>query len=712
MWKYDPSGNAGLGSLTLAADIYEGSGASYPSNLTTLNGKLYFAANDGIHGDELWEFDPTANDGAGSARLVEDLQLEGSSFPHDLVVTGGKLYFTTDGASGGEIVWEFDPTAEEGEGAISVVVDLTDSYDVLWIEYLTVMDDRLYFVAIDWDEAASSHELWQFNPGANNGEGESVLVAEFGERYTEYLTPFDGRLYFSLYDHNSLEEIDPLWVYDPSAIDGDGALNSYSTSDFDYLDDLVAFNHELYFVGYNDEFGTDVIGRFDPTANEGAGEFHLEIDINDYLDGPLIDYLYGMTVVGDSLFFVSSWYEEYYDEVLDEYYYEYSYVLWHYHPGDHQQAASLTSILESEGYLSIVATYQQGVYIAEFNWETDEGFLWSYQLTNEIEPVEVDGDFITDFQFVASPETVGTVNNDGQDPNAIFHEWEDVTGELWLTIDSEVPSGPFDFEFQFSSTASHFADPQLVSHLGGGSSSWQTTADGEALVTTGRLNGLNLSGYEVGARVLIATILYPQDLENLVGISSDLSGANAHAISAPGVELLSATINGELDVTVSPEMGGRFVPVIYDTDDSGRVGLSDFVQFISHYGQIPGEDFPDAYRFDFDRGGRVGLSDFVQFISNYGASKQSSGNVNMPFIADLLEGESDPTFPLSQSLATATFNVADEDLSNGTQATSLSTTPPPTPDFDPRLIDSIWREEISEEPDGEEEDEWLTALIK
>ena len=45
-------------------------GSADPSNLTVLNGTLYFSANDGIHGTQLWKSDGTA---AGTT-MVTDLE--------------------------------------------------------------------------------------------------------------------------------------------------------------------------------------------------------------------------------------------------------------------------------------------------------------------------------------------------------------------------------------------------------------------------------------------------------------------------------------------------------------------------------------------------------------------------------------------------------------------------------------------------------------
>ena len=56
LWKSDGT-SAGT---TMVKDINPGSGNSFPTSLTNFNGTLFFAANDGVHGKELWRSNGTA----------------------------------------------------------------------------------------------------------------------------------------------------------------------------------------------------------------------------------------------------------------------------------------------------------------------------------------------------------------------------------------------------------------------------------------------------------------------------------------------------------------------------------------------------------------------------------------------------------------------------------------------------------------------------
>jgi ELWxxDGT repeat protein len=65
-------------------------------------GRLYFAADDGVHGTELWQTDGTE---AGT-RLVQDVAPGGaSSYPEELTVAGDRLFFSADDGSTGRELW-------------------------------------------------------------------------------------------------------------------------------------------------------------------------------------------------------------------------------------------------------------------------------------------------------------------------------------------------------------------------------------------------------------------------------------------------------------------------------------------------------------------------------------------------------------------------------------------------------------------------------
>lgn len=93
LWKYDGT------TVVEVANINAG-GSSNPASLTNVNGTLYFTANDGVNGTELWQSDGTS---AGT-RMVRNLHSSGGSSPGSLTNVNGTLYFAANnGFTGTEL---------------------------------------------------------------------------------------------------------------------------------------------------------------------------------------------------------------------------------------------------------------------------------------------------------------------------------------------------------------------------------------------------------------------------------------------------------------------------------------------------------------------------------------------------------------------------------------------------------------------------------
>jgi ELWxxDGT repeat protein len=97
------------GPATLLGDIHPGSEGSRPDDLTVFNERVYFSADDGVHGRELWVTDGTP---AGTNLVVDITPGMPSSNPWLLTVHQGRLYFRANDGIHGEELWVSDGTAE------------------------------------------------------------------------------------------------------------------------------------------------------------------------------------------------------------------------------------------------------------------------------------------------------------------------------------------------------------------------------------------------------------------------------------------------------------------------------------------------------------------------------------------------------------------------------------------------------------------------
>ena len=108
LWKSDGT-EAGT---VLVKDIWPEASAAdlggYLYQLTDVGGVLYFVASDGIHGRELWKSDGTE---AGTIMVKDILLGRSHSLPMMLTAAGRTVYFSAlDGAHGRE-PWKSDGTA-------------------------------------------------------------------------------------------------------------------------------------------------------------------------------------------------------------------------------------------------------------------------------------------------------------------------------------------------------------------------------------------------------------------------------------------------------------------------------------------------------------------------------------------------------------------------------------------------------------------------
>ena len=264
LWQVDSSGTA-----SLVVDIYPGFSNSYygyygsgssnsypsssnPNNLTVVGDKLYFTANVGINGNELWQLDSS-----GTASLVADIYSGSSdsdyksSYPYPLIALGDKLYFTADDGTNGRELWQVDSF-----GTASLVADIYSGSEGSYPKELTVVGDKLYFNA---DDGTNGTELWQVDSFGNASLVGDIRLGNYVSHdgstsypYSSYPTELiavGDRLYFNADDGTNGTE---LWQVDSS-----GNLSLENIGSSSYAENLIAVGDRLYFSA-TDETGEDI----------------------------------------------------------------------------------------------------------------------------------------------------------------------------------------------------------------------------------------------------------------------------------------------------------------------------------------------------------------------------------------------------------------------------------------------------------------------
>lgn len=186
LWRSDGTA-AGTAMVT---NINASGGGFAPTNLTNANGTLYFVANDGTDGNQIWTSDGTS---AGTT-MISNLKPTGTAAnPSQLTSVGGSVYFTASAGSTGQQLYVTSGTTASTHQVISISNGSVGATPT----YLTNVNGTLFYAGYD---SVHGNQLWRSNGTA----GTTTMVAAIGSGIASSnptgLTNVNGTVYFAAND--------------------------------------------------------------------------------------------------------------------------------------------------------------------------------------------------------------------------------------------------------------------------------------------------------------------------------------------------------------------------------------------------------------------------------------------------------------------------------------------------------------------------------
>jgi hypothetical protein len=124
LWK----SNGTAAGTVLVADIKPGTAASIPASLTVSGGHLFFSADDGVHGTELWDPPISPSPGIDAVQTGEGIRSSGDSPALSALSDGG------DAGAGVLSATETPMSRQRQDGMYRLADDPTDIVDQVFAE--------------------------------------------------------------------------------------------------------------------------------------------------------------------------------------------------------------------------------------------------------------------------------------------------------------------------------------------------------------------------------------------------------------------------------------------------------------------------------------------------------------------------------------------------------------------------------------------------
>jgi ELWxxDGT repeat protein len=274
IWRTDGTDTG----TVMLKDIYPGASGFTSPNLRypyfcELNGALYFSANDGSHGFELWKTDGTT---AGTV-MVKDISADNiyGSLPTHLVKFNNALYFSARDDNAGVELFKSDGTANGTQVLKDIIPGLqgatNDGYQESLQTHLTVSGNYLYFLArID---STLPVETYLYR---TDGTAAGTITLDNTLEDVAELTDLNGTLYFFSNDGVTINS--NLYKSDGTPA---GTVYVSTNNTMRANANYFAHNGTLYFYGDQNNFTQQGLFKSDGTAN-GTSLVYQLIGLSSY----------------------------------------------------------------------------------------------------------------------------------------------------------------------------------------------------------------------------------------------------------------------------------------------------------------------------------------------------------------------------------------------------------------------------------------------
>ncbi|MCA9217463.1 MAG: hypothetical protein KDB27_30555 [Planctomycetales bacterium] len=253
LWKTDGTAAGTVLVKNIFTDsAYGFPNSSNPENLTAVGNTLFFTANNGTSGRELWKSDGTA---AGTV-LVKDIWpdstdgIPNNASPSELTNFNGTLLFVASG-NGDRELWKSDGTSA-GTVRVKDVNVMGSSYPI----GLTVSQNRVFFHA---DDGVNGRWLWKTD-GTPAGTNIAVMDYQFIGFGDHQMTDVNGTLFFEgnrgYSNFDGVPEGWELWKVVGSTVTQVKDINPGFADA--YVRNFTAVANELYFTATDGQRGIEL----------------------------------------------------------------------------------------------------------------------------------------------------------------------------------------------------------------------------------------------------------------------------------------------------------------------------------------------------------------------------------------------------------------------------------------------------------------------